>query len=328
MQKCYSQVFTYGNVTITLHKDGTNGKLIVTFDSDKLTYKGLTSASAFYSVNDMEADNGKLVVAYAAAQTIACEDILAALSFEYTGECVDTVVNVAFEELNENADLTENTDVVVSNALSEDNTLASLTVLEGKLSPIFAPGVVNYTVKVAHDVEKLTVNATANDEKATVVVSGTELAEEGNGVVTVTVTAENGDVRVYTITVTREAAPEVEDPTDPSDPVEQVDTTKLETLIAQAKALKKSNYSEKSWDDMQTALKAAEKVLANDKATQDEVDKETENLDKAIKALVLATDKNPVTGDRSNLTLAVATMLFCIVALVVLLGDRKKFFRA
>ena len=317
-----------GNVTITLHKDGTNGKLIVTFDSDKLTYKGLTSASAFYSVNDMEADNGKLVVAYAAAQTIASEDILAALSFEYTGECVDTVVNVAFEELNENADLTENTDVVVSNALSEDNTLASLTVLEGKLSPIFAPGVVNYTVKVAHDVEKLTVNATANDEKATVVVSGTELAEEGNGVVTVTVTAENGDVRVYTITVTREAAPEVEDPTDPSDPVEQVDTTKLETLIAQAKALKKSNYSEKSWDDMQTALKAAEKVLANDKATQDEVDKETENLDKAIKALVLATDKNPVTGDRSNLTLAVATMLFCIVALVVLLGDRKKFFRA
>ena len=79
---------------------------------------------------------------------------------------------------------------------------------------------------------------------------------------------------------------------------------------------------------MQTALKAAEETLANDEATQAEVDKAAENLDKAIKALVLASDKNPATGDRSNLMLAVAAMLLSIAALVVLIVYRKRIFRA
>ena len=52
-----------GLVTITLHKDGTNGKLVVTFDPAELTYLDMTSASVFYSVNDAEADDGKLVTA-------------------------------------------------------------------------------------------------------------------------------------------------------------------------------------------------------------------------------------------------------------------------
>ena len=317
-----------GNATITLHKEGTNGKLVVTFDPAKLTYQGMTSASVFYSVNDAEAGNGKLVIAYAAAQAISAEDILATLNFEYSSRYVDTVVNVAFEELNENVDLADSTDVVVSNALSEDNTLASLTVLEGTLSPIFAPGVTNYTVQVAHDVEQVTVNATANDEKASVVVSDTELAEDGTCIVTVTVTAESGDVRVYTITVTREEAPEGEDPSDPSDPADQVDTTALKELITEAEGLKKSDYSEKTWNALQTALKAAEEVLENDEATQAEVDKAAENLDQAIKALAPETGTNPETGDRFQGAQAVATMLFSVAALAVLIIFRKKFFLA
>ena len=109
-----------GTVTIQLHKEGTNGKMVVTFDPAELTYQGMTSASVFYSVNDKEADKGKLVIAYAAAQSVSVEDILAALIFQHPGEYVDTVVNVAFQELNEAVDLTESTDLVVSNVPAED----------------------------------------------------------------------------------------------------------------------------------------------------------------------------------------------------------------
>ena len=105
-----------GNVTINLYKEGTNGKLVVTFDPAALTYEGMTSASVYYSVNDKEAADGKLVIAYAAAQAISEEEILANLNFSYAGEYVDTVVNVATEEHNENACLDENADVIVSNA--------------------------------------------------------------------------------------------------------------------------------------------------------------------------------------------------------------------
>ena len=192
-----------GIVTIALHKSGTNGKLVVTFDPAALTYMGVNSASVFCSVNDAEVGSGMLVVAYAAAQSVSAGEVLAALRFGYSGKYVNTVVNVAFAELNEEVGRTENTDVIVNNVPSGDNTLSSLTVQEGALSPAFDPEVLEYTVRVAHDVEKMTVNAIANDEKATAVVSNTELDEIGAAVITVTVTAANGDIRVYTITVSR-----------------------------------------------------------------------------------------------------------------------------
>ena len=197
-----------GGVTVTLHREGTNGKLVVTFDPAELTYAGMSSASVYYSVNDAEAADGKLTIAYAAAQSISAEDILATLSFTYDSAYVDTVVTVETEERNEESGLEEKTELEISNALSDDNTLASLTVLEGVLNPIFAPTVTDYTVEVGHDVEDLTVTAVAKDEKAVVSVEITEFDADGKAVITVTVTAENGDVRVYTVNVTREEAPE------------------------------------------------------------------------------------------------------------------------
>jgi len=315
-----------GNVTINLYKEGTNGKLVVTFDPAELTYQGMSSASVYYSVNDADAAEGKLVIAYAAASAISEEDILATLSFTCNGEYVDTVVNVATEELNEDADVDEDVDIVVSNALSDDNTLASLTVQEGLLSPIFAPTVTEYTVEVAHDVEELNVSAIARDEKATVVVESSEFDENGIAVVTVTVTAENGDVRVYTITATREAAPS--DPSEPSEPEDEVDTSVLEELIEKAKGLKESDYSKKSWNALLAALRVAESVLSDEEHTQEEVDNAADALDKAIKALVPATGKNPGTGDLFLGGWAAAVMLFSAAALAVLMVCRKRFFRA
>ena len=80
-----------GNVTVNLRRDGTNGKLVITFDPTALTYKGMCSVSVFYSVNETEAADGKLILAYAAAQAVSVEEILATLNFEVVNPVTSTI---------------------------------------------------------------------------------------------------------------------------------------------------------------------------------------------------------------------------------------------
>ncbi len=58
-----------------------------------------------------------------------------------------------------------------------------------------------------------------------------------------------------------------------------------EAMIAKAKAIKKGNYSNKSYAAVTNAIKALEKILADKEATDGQVKTATQNLDKAIKAL-------------------------------------------
>jgi hypothetical protein len=90
---------------------------------------------------------------------------------------------------------------------SSDAALAGLTVSTGTLSPGFTPDTINYTVDVLNTVASITVNATAAHPKAAVSGgAGVEKAlEVGANPITVTVTAEDGTVKVYTVTVTRQA---------------------------------------------------------------------------------------------------------------------------
>lgn len=64
------------------------------------------------------------------------------------------------------------------------------------------------------------------------------------------------------------------------------DTAALEKAIADAKALDESEYTEESYADVETALAAAEAVLADGTATQAEVDAAEEALRDAMDALV------------------------------------------
>jgi len=90
---------------------------------------------------------------------------------------------------------------------SDNNSLKSLEVSPGTLSPAFAAGTTNYALAVGQDVDKVTVSATPADSKATVSVSGNEGLIYGENAVKVVVTAENGNKKTYTITVTRAAPP-------------------------------------------------------------------------------------------------------------------------
>lgn len=101
-------------------------------------------------------------------------------------------------------------------------TLKSLSLSKGTLSPGFSSNRTNYTAKVKYDVESCKVYATATDDKAAVAVGGNEKLAVGKNTRTVTVTAQNGTQKTYTIVITRlaegegeetESKPEEETPT-------------------------------------------------------------------------------------------------------------------
>lgn len=95
----------------------------------------------------------------------------------------------------------------VAAAASTNNDLSSLTVKNATVSPAFHAGTTNYTAEVPFSVSKLDVSAVAADAAAKVSVSNPTLTPGDTTAVTVTVTAESGAQKVYTIQVTREQDP-------------------------------------------------------------------------------------------------------------------------
>lgn len=95
--------------------------------------------------------------------------------------------------------------------LGGDNTLKSLTISPGILSPAFSTGVFDYTLDVSTSVDTVTVSATKSDPNA--VISGdvpnagqVTLKLDGPGttkVVSIVVTAQNGTSNTYSITIER-----------------------------------------------------------------------------------------------------------------------------
>ena len=84
---------------------------------------------------------------------------------------------------------------------SSNCNLKSLQISPGTLEPAFSPSTTSYFVQVDEDVTSMVVSAVAEDENATTAVRGAGLIEPGANTVTVTVTAENGAVKVYTLSV-------------------------------------------------------------------------------------------------------------------------------
>ncbi len=91
----------------------------------------------------------------------------------------------------------------VSAPLATNNNLASLTVGNATLSPAFSAETTAYTASVPFEVSKLTISAAAADGKAKVSVNSPTLTPNETTNVTVTVTAENGAKKTYTVAVTR-----------------------------------------------------------------------------------------------------------------------------
>ena len=120
-------------------------------------------------------------------------------------------------------------------------TLKSLSLSQGTLSPAFTSNRTSYTAKVKYDVTSCKVYAAATDDKATVAVGGKEALEVGKNTRTVTVTAQNGTQKTYTIVITRlKEGEELDGETKPED---NTDESEKSTVIDGVKYLLATDLS-------------------------------------------------------------------------------------
>ena len=84
---------------------------------------------------------------------------------------------------------------------SKNNNLKSLSIDGLKLTPEFNKNTTEYKVEATSNTERVKVNASKEDSKASVSGTGTHDVTEGENKIKVTVTAENGSTKTYTIIV-------------------------------------------------------------------------------------------------------------------------------
>ena len=101
-----------------------------------------------------------------------------------------------------------NTNKTTNNTAKDSNVyLSTLQVNKEGLTPNFNKFKTSYAITVGEDVSSLNVTATPEVSTSKVSVSGNTDLKNGDNKIYVTVTAENGSKRVYTITVTKTGDP-------------------------------------------------------------------------------------------------------------------------
>ena len=96
-----------------------------------------------------------------------------------------------------------------SNKKSSDNNLSSLSVDEGELSPAFDKSKTEYNLNLPASINKIIIKGTLSDSKAKVNGLGEVTLKVGENVIDITVTAENGSKKVYTIKAYVDETPQV-----------------------------------------------------------------------------------------------------------------------
>lgn len=146
--------------------------------------------------------------------------------------------------------------VIDKNAQSSDSTLKSITLSKGVLAPGFSKNVKSYTSIVENEVKSIAVSAIPTDSKSKVQISGSDSLKVGKNVRVITVTAENGNVSKYTLTITRKQPKNVvSDEKTTSSKVDsgavssenitsESETQKTRTIIIDGKSLNISNMIE------------------------------------------------------------------------------------
>lgn len=102
--------------------------------------------------------------------------------------------------------------VKASETKSGNNSLKTLELSPGKLSPDFHGDTYQYRADVSADTDKIFLSAIPEDAEATVDLEGNTGLKEGKNKVRIRVTAPSGDVREYTITVLRQSPEVTESP--------------------------------------------------------------------------------------------------------------------
>ena len=114
---------------------------------------------------------------------------------------------------------------------SSNNNLSSLSIEGSKLSPSFNKNTTSYTVELPANTESIKINGSKADSRASVSGLGKHTVEDGKNTIKISVVAENGSEKVYTITANVKEL----------DPIKVNVSGKEYTVVRKAKLLKAPN---------------------------------------------------------------------------------------
>ena len=97
--------------------------------------------------------------------------------------------------------------VTIAEPLSGNTFLSGLTIENAALSPAFNKNTTSYQVQVPYSVSRLSIKATAEDAKSKVTINQPNLTPGGTTKVTITVQAQTGATKAYSISVARAQDP-------------------------------------------------------------------------------------------------------------------------
>ncbi len=143
------------------------------------------------------------------AITVNGQPVIDNTSVPITLNTGDNTINITEND----GGITTTHSLIVTREKSSNNLLQDIKLSAGELSPNFDAAIFSYTVNTANDVTSLKVTAEAADSTAKVSVNGTAVTADGVAVeipvgtteVKISVAAENGEAKTYTLEVKREA---------------------------------------------------------------------------------------------------------------------------
>ena len=187
-------------VTLSITADVSIGDFegYLTYDTDMAEYVSgpacITGGDGYLKISDINASPSNqirnYVMIFRALKRGMCQ-------FRITG----VPVVYAYENGNAMSVLSEPYTMQIAAASdASDNALASaLRVSPGTLVPEFSPEITEYEVAVAAGTKRLVISAVPEDIRASVSIAGNEELLDGENHVNITITAENGSVRIYHI---------------------------------------------------------------------------------------------------------------------------------
>lgn len=190
----------------------------INYNPNQLSYQSnsaIIGSPCTVSVNDVGNGKLKILIMDESASNLIKTGNLVSITFKVGSINPGTNVAVTTSEMilanasgttkanASNSSLT----LAVSEPLSGNAYLKSLSVKEATISPAFKNSVYDYSVSVPFETAKLTVTAPAEDSTSKVVISDTNLTAGATKNITITVTAQTGAKKTYTIKATRAKDP-------------------------------------------------------------------------------------------------------------------------
>lgn len=242
-------------VTVTINTDeemySLGYKLV--YDAEKLNYDGGAAAG---TIKVVESPSGEkkytkqftftsIAVGGAAIKVVDCE--YAGIDFNNLKSVKGASATLTIKDV----------------ALPNNANLSSLTLSNGTLSPAFNANRINYTVSVPYEAANITLYAKTSDAKAKVALSTNPTnLNVGANTIKITVTAQDGSQKIYTVVVTRReqgatAEPPVVTPPTPENPYQTVISGKdyeIITTIPETEYLKGFTLSTTEYNGKQVPV--------------------------------------------------------------------------